>query len=143
MVLYHDIYKIGYQRICRSVQLDFPANDHSLMHNAEQLRLCLKNWTSTKILLGTVNEYKLAARHVNKPSPLKDVCLWTDSVDVPLIKAEDRGRTSNYWSHKLGRPGRRYLCFFDGLGQLRKVFGGHSPKWHDGEFLKNTRILDQ
>ena len=137
MVLYHDLFKVGYQRVCRSVQLDFDPSDRALIHNASIFRYCLKNWAKTKIKLGDLGQWRQAARHVARPKPLDDVCLWTDSTDIPLTRGEGRGRKSDYWSYKLNKPGRRYLCFFDGLGQLRRIFGGHSPKWHDAELLKS------
>ena len=49
------------------------------------------------------------------------------------------GRKSDYWSYKLNRPGRRFLCFFDGKGQARKIFGSFSAKWHDAEYLKTQK----
>ena len=84
--LYHEVFNVGYQRLCRSVGLDFSANDSSLRYNAVRIRHNLKEWAKTHIHLGDVNEYKGAARHVKRPNPLEDVCLWADSTDLPLMR---------------------------------------------------------
>ena len=51
MVLYHDVFDVGYQRIAKMVELDFHPNDKSLIHNALKIWFLLKEWAKTKIML--------------------------------------------------------------------------------------------
>lgn len=68
------------------------------------------------------------------------VNLWLDSSDFPLArKRGKRGRSSSKWSYKLNRPGRRYMFLRDGRRMIRHVWGGYSPKLHDGMWLEAKR----
>ena len=53
-----------------------------------------------------------------------------------LIEKASCSHTSEKWSFKCNSPGRHYAFLIDSTGQIRKVWGGYSPKIYDGSFLE-------
>ena len=65
------------------------------------------------------------------------VNIWLDSSDFRVAKkAGKRGLKSDKWSFKLNSPGRRFMFACDGKVKVRRLWGGYSPKVHDGTFLE-------
>ena len=75
---------------------------------------------------------------------VKDSNLWMDSAELKLVGKKKFGRKSSKWSYKEQSPGRRYMILRDGQDKIRRVWGGYSPKRHDGTFLSDNKAeLDQ
>lgn len=137
LTLYKDLQHHGYQRVLAEVDFgDFPLADKSFQKNAHRIRAVLANWAKTKIELGSPRAWKQAARHVPRPGKLVDVLLWMDSVDFPKEYHHGWSKKDADFSYKLDRLGRRYMFVRDGLGRVRRIWGGYSPKLYDGHFIE-------
>ncbi len=73
---------------------------------------------------------------IHFPDPFKDTNIWVDSTDFKLDGKSSMHPTSDTWSFKLNAPGRRYMLISDANRRVRKIYGGYTPKLHDGSFLK-------
>jgi hypothetical protein len=136
LVLYKDAFKIGYQRLLKRVKLSYKITHKSLQHNAEVLRRIMKEWAQQHIILGSETDWNQAVRHCDLKGDVKDANLWMDSTDVPEEGKRSVSRKDPRWSFKLNGPGRRYMIVRDGKGKIRKIWGGYSPKVHDGTWLE-------
>lgn len=68
-----------------------------------------------------------------------DTTLWMDSSDFPLTGRASTSRKHTSFSYKLNGPGQRYMVILDGSGAVKRLWGGYSPKQHDGSFLKEHK----
>jgi hypothetical protein len=89
--------------------------------------------------LGDLKQWMTCTRHVVIPNVLEGTYLWVDSVDFPRQKAHGLTPRSPEWSYKENHPALRYMCLCDGRGVMRNVWGGYSPKIHDGQSFKINR----
>ena len=135
MVLYHDLYAVGFQKIVKRAKLEFRPSDKALIHNAGIIRHLLSKWADSVIQLGGINDWNRSVANVRIPKELEGTCLWIDSTDFPKQRYRGWSKKGVDFSPKLNRPGRRYLVLADGLGKVRAVFGGYSPKIFDGHAL--------
>ena len=135
LTLYHDLEMIGYVRLVSMINLDFEISDKSLRHNACKIRLLLFEWGESKVIEGDQDTWTATSINVSHPKSLKPPILWVDSTDVPLEHKRGMGTKSPDWSFKLNKPGQRFMVLSDGLGFVRKVWGGYSPKVHDSQFM--------
>ena len=136
LVLYKDAFKIGYQKLVKRVKLSYKITHKSLQHNAEVLRLLMKEWSKKHITLGSESDWNQAVHNCGFKGEIKNANLWMDSTDIPLEGRKSISRKDIRWSYKLNSPGRRYMIIRDGKGKVRKIWGGYSPKVHDGTWLE-------
>jgi hypothetical protein len=142
--LYKDAYKVGYQRLVKSVNLNFKITHKSLQKNIERIRRVMKLWAKSQLVLGTSRDWNNAVRNCGLKGVVKDVNLWMDSTDFPLEGVKSVSRKGSKWSYKLNRPGRRYMVLRNGKGKILKLWGGYSPKVYDGTWLEIMKQeLDQ
>ena len=62
-----------------------------------------------------------------------------ESTDLKLAGKKKIGRKRSKWSYKANGPGRRYMILREGKGIIRRIWGGYSPKRHDGTFLSDNK----
>lgn len=63
------------------------------------------------------------------------VNLWIDSTDFKKIKYEGMSKKEQDWSYKCNQPGLRFTMIESASRKIRKIWGGYTPKLHDGSFL--------
>jgi hypothetical protein len=131
ILLYHDLYDVGYLRILERIQKWYPNEKNSLVHNCQEIRLALKAYANHSIKFGTLEEWIDAAQDTEPDKDPKNVNIWADSTDFQIEGRKNYGSKSDKWSPKLKAPGRRYMFFRNGLGIVIKLFGGFSPKIRD------------
>lgn len=136
LVLYKDVFKIGYQQVCRRVNLEYNVTHKSLQKNAERLRPLMKQWAKVHVILGSLTDWKQAARNCGLTGDVKSANMWMDSTDIPLEGKKSVSRKDPQWSFKLNSPGQRYMMVRDGKGKILKIWGGYSPKVYDGTWLE-------
>lgn len=136
--LYRDLTGQGYQRILSQVRLSWIYSDLSFRTNTKRLRAALHKWARKQIKRGTWGEWDQAAKDCRLPKRLRDITLWIDAVDFPVERGPGR---SQFWSHKLGRPGLQYMVIRDGKRKIRGLYGGHSPKTYEGTWLRSHKEL--
>ena len=123
LTLYHDLFHHGYRCILQALNFEFPHSDSSLLHNASQVRLLLRKWGENQIILGDLDNWRRASRHVPRPTQLEDVCLWVDSSDFKVEKQKGSSTKRYNWSFKENHPAQRYMFLFDGRGVVRRMWG--------------------
>ena len=90
--------------------------------------------------VGSVTDWKKVARKAQAAKgKVADTTLWIDSIDLPLIGTQSISRTGDRWSYNLNGAGLRFATVSDASGRVLKVWGGHTPKLHDSEFLSVNR----
>lgn len=136
LTLFKDLKAIGYTRLLSTIETKLKIAPRTVQHNVKVIRKTLHNWAAENLRLGDLEEWTKNARQVVLGSRIKNACLWQDSIDIPLQRGQDRGRRSAYWSFKLNRPARRFMIIRDGKKQIRKIWGGYSPKVYDGIWLE-------
>jgi hypothetical protein len=136
LALYQDITGEGYHHVLNHSKIPYKMNHKSFQHNAKKIRECLAAWGETKIVLGSIDDWKGAVRNVVVPKDLEGAMLWIDSTDFPREKKAGESRKGPQWSWKLNKPGRRFMTICDGKRRIRKIWGGYSPKIHDGNWLE-------
>lgn len=142
LTLYHDLFGKGYQRVLKDLSPKLTMSHNSLKHNASKIRKVLSDWGGSTVILGTVNEWEAAMRHIAKlPASMKDISalLYQDSSDFKIQHGKGRGKTSEHWSGKEHHPARRFQFIRNARGKLIKVWGGYSPKIEDSVFLDFKR----
>lgn len=135
LVLYHDMFYIGYETIMADVDIRINMSKHSFIYNAGQIRQTGAAWADTVIQPGSAPSWNHAARYVALPAPLKAVQLWADSTDFRLQQHGRTSRKGELWSYKLKHAGWRYMFVRNGRGAVLQLWGGYSPKIKDGTFL--------
>lgn len=136
LALYKDISGIGYKRLHQMVDIGSTWTHKCLLHNIQVLRPIMKQWGNSKLHLGFVEDWKMAAHFVRSDSILKSPTLWMDSSDWGLQKWRGCSTKKAYWSYKCNRPARRFMFLQDGKSRIRKMWGGYSPKVHDSTWLE-------
>ena len=121
------------------INFGFPLNPRTIEHNCRVLLQVFARWSKAQVKLGKPADWDQAAagamNHVQEF--LRKVRLWIDSSDFSLARRKDwRSKKGGQWSYKNNRPAQRYMMFSDGLGQVRLLWGGYSPKVYDSDALK-------
>jgi hypothetical protein len=139
LVLFHDIWGLGWDRLLRDVDVGKKFNHKTLQHNAKVLRGVGEKWGRKKTQLGSYESWVAAMRNI-KPLPPSlshsEALLYQDSVDFPLERKKGRGPQSDSWSAKLRKPGRRFQILRNASGRIIKAWGGYSPKLMDSMFIE-------
>lgn len=136
LALYKDISGIGYKRLHQMVDIGSTWTHKCFTHNVQVLRPLMKQWAATKTHLGSLEDWNAAARNVSADRVLKLPTLWIDSSDWALQKWKGCSKKGPYWSYKRNKPARRFMFLQDGKSRIRKMWGGYSPKVHDGIWLE-------
>lgn len=136
LTLYKDISGIGYKRIHAMVDIGSTWTHKCFTHNVQVLRPLMKQWAESKLYLGFVEDWNMAARNVRTDSKLNRPNLWMDSSDFGLQKWKGCSKKELYWSYKKNRPARRFMFLQDGKSRIRRMWGGYSPKVYDGTWLE-------
>jgi hypothetical protein len=136
IAVYKDVYGLSLRKLRKRIKTWWPHKRKTLAHNQKVIRHALAKWGESTVHLGTVEDWNEAVESWKRPSPLKDVNLWIDSIDFRLKGKATMSRKSKKWSYKLNSPGQRYLFLFDGKGQIRKYWGGYSPKVYDAHMVQ-------
>lgn len=140
LTFYKDIVGIGYKRLLLDLSnLPFRLNHKSFQHNVEVLRAVVAGWARSTIKLGSMYEWRTAARNVHLDPLLKKVVFWMDSKDFRQEGRRSVKRSSPKWSYKCNSPAQRYMFLRDGTGKVRGLWGGYSPKTYDGHWLRAQR----
>lgn len=139
LALYKDLYRVGYQQLFRRVDHWYPTSHQTLRLNTQRLRPLFKKWAITRIRLGTLDEWKEAVRGEKLKGEFKVICLWLDSSDFRLIGKCSTSTTDPNWSFKENSPARRYAVLCDAEGDVKKIWGGYSPKIFDGFLVEANR----
>ena len=139
LMLYKDIHAIGYNRLFQMVKDWYGASDKSFRHNIKKMRKCLKVWGRNRIKRGTLADWDRAVGRLEFPKGLEGVNLWIDSEDLALTGKRRVSKKHPSWSYKKNAPGRRYMIIADCRGRIRVLWGGYTPKLHDGNFLELKR----
>ena len=124
LVLYHDLYNLGHQRVLKEVDTESKYTDWSLRHNAHLIRGTLAEWRITKMPIGKLEQCKATNSNSRLSKELKEVCLWIDSTDVPLQKYKGWSKKSDDFSFKVNGSARQFLVLTDGKNVVRKVGEG-------------------
>ena len=137
---FKDMKHLGFNSLLNSVKdMDFRMNHKSFQHNTKVLRQVVATWAESQIQLGTLTEWTTIARHIRTNKHTRTVCLWIDSVDIAKQKHKGGSKKDLDWSYKKNKPGRRYMFLRDAKGKVRKLWGGYSPKFYDGNFVELFR----
>lgn len=138
--LYKDLSGKGYTKISKSVNMGFKYTHKSFRHNTQVLRGVLAEWAKKFLQFGSLEDWTKEMRDVDiNLKHLDGACLWMDSTDFKKVKYKGWSKKNPDWSYKENSPGRRYMIIRDGKGRIRKIWGGYSPKIHDGNFLELWR----
>ena len=137
--LYKDIEGIGYQNLAKIIRFPYKITHKSLRHNIQLIRALAALWALEYIHVGMPEEWNQAASQCHLNVQLRDTNLWMDSTDFPISGKCSMSKKNPYFSYKLKGPGQRFMAVFDGKGKIRKLWGGYSPKQHDGMFLKEHK----
>lgn len=136
LTLWKDLTGKGFRAIEEEINFRYPITHSSLEHNVPLVRKKLRQWSIQYINSGDKKQWKNAAGKANLPEgPLSDTTIWADSTDFPIVGTKSTKKSGDSWSYKLNGRGRRYVMFIDALGTILSIWGGHSPKLHDSEFL--------
>ncbi len=135
MYLLHVMYGQGRRRVRDSIDINHSVGNESLAHNFNATADVLYQWAKQHIILGTEVQWRAAARNTLRPGELAHVVLWQDSADFAIEHAPGMGKKSEFYSHKLNRPGLRYQFLCDARCVVRKVWGPLSPKLYDTHFV--------
>lgn len=136
LALYKDAFNMGYIRLYNSVAAWLKSSSKTLRHNIRCLRLIFKDWAATRVRLGSKEEWDHLAANLKLKGAVMGTNLWMDSFDVRLEGRSTVSRKDPSWSYKCNSPGVRYMALQDAHGKFRALWGGYSPKIHDGDFLK-------
>ena len=134
--IYKDMEGVSYEHFTNHLSLGFHHSKRSWEHNVHLTRLLLQEWAKSTTELGSLEDWQASTHNIKIKKRVAGTCLWMDSSDFPLVKKKGEGRSSAYYSHKLGRRGRRYMFLRDGHGIIRRCWGGYSPKLYDGHWLE-------
>ena len=140
LTLYKDLSGFGFKTLENEINFGYPMSHNSMQHNIPLVRGLLRDWAMTYIKVGSVTDWKKVARKAQAAKgKVADTTLWIDSIDLPLIGTQSISRTGDRWSYKLNGSGLRFATVSDASGRVLKVWGGHTPKLHDSEFLSVNR----
>lgn len=129
LTIYKDITGTGYGAL----------NVKSFNHNAHVIRPYLQQWALQQFVLGTKTDWENEKKLMEENPDLKKVNLWIDSTDFPKAKYEGVSRKGPDWSYKCNRPGLQFTMVESATRRIRKMWGGYSPKIHDGQFVHTKK----
>ncbi len=78
--------------------------------------------------LGRIEEWKAAMKNVKGIKHFSEVCLWIDSTDFKMKDIGGKKRKARSWSFKCNSRGRRFMVLRDGIGRIRRMWGGYHQK---------------
>ncbi len=136
LAIYKDLTGDGYGKIISQINFLEGLNPRSFNENTRRIRDCLGQWGRTQVVLGDSKDWEADKRLMEDNPDLKKVNLWIDSTDFAKKKYRHCSKKSPDHSFKLNRPGLRFTMLESGSRRIRKIWGGYSPKMHDGEFLQ-------
>lgn len=140
LAMHHAITGMGYHQILRKVkQLGFKITSKSLKHNTQQIRRTLAEWGKSKVVLGKKPDWERAMKNVAGKKKFPKLQFWIDSTDFAMQNKGGKRKKDPNWSFKCNSKGRRYMVLMDGVGRIRKMWGGYSPKVFDGHWLEMFR----
>ena len=144
VAFYRDIKGTSYNQLaseCKSwMQLPGP----SISHNTKSIRRVLHDYFLNQMSTGTVGEWDRRAKKINMREDFRDVNLWIDSTDFPLVGKRSSSTSNLFWSYKLNKLGLRFMAIIDGKGEIRFLSPGYTPKLYDGHWLEmNRRLLEE
>jgi len=134
--LYKDLEKVGCNQLEKLLSPSIRWNHKTLLHNCKVLRGFFAEWGKSKIVQGTLPEWKRIAAGCGLDGPVAKTNLWIDSTDIALTGKKSVSRKDSSWSYKKNSPGRRYMVVEDGERRVRKIWGGYSPKIYDRNFIE-------
>ena len=135
LAIYKDLSGDGYGNIIRQINFLEGLNPRSFNKNTQPICKCLGQWGCTQIVLGDSKDWE-ADKHLMEENPdLEKVNLWIDSTHFAKIKYCGCSKKSSDHSFKLNRPGLRFTTLESESHHIWKIWGGYSPKLHDGKFL--------
>lgn len=137
--LMKEIQGIGYEKLVKRVDFGYVMTKKSFQHNIQRVRELGAQQGAQFIEVGSVQEWTEAAKDCNLNEVVADTTLWMDSSDFPLTGRASTSRKHTSFSYKLNGPGQRYMVILDGSGAVKRLWGGYSPKQHDGSFLKEHK----
>jgi hypothetical protein len=133
----HDLHAVSYGVITKLLHTKFRCSDKTVQKNIKRARHALANWGRAYIIWPTRTQLDQAVSQHKFPLWMNKVRWWMDSTDVPIARLEGvRSPKGEWWSAKLGGPGRRYMALVDGDRLIRRLWGGYSPKFYDGQFMR-------
>ena len=143
LTLYKDLYGVGYNKIKRRLPRTFHMSNDSLSFNVCQMRCVLGNWGLEKMTLGTRTSWLRGAKLIrldNVPPEEKTgahVHFLLHSVDFKIRGRNRRiAGSSTEYSWKEKHQAQRYQVLTNTRGIVKRVWGLHSPKTYDGDWLK-------
>jgi hypothetical protein len=144
VALFKDLFAVGYSNLFMKIKKWMPTSHNSLQHNTKLIRGLLAEWGKKRILLGTLQDWEEAAQYQQFPKDINNIHLWLDTTDLRLVGKASCSHQSSKWSYKCNSPGRCYAFLCDAEGQIKKIWGGYSPKIYDGDWLEmNARWLEK
>ena len=93
-------------------------------------------WGEKQIQLGTLEEWKNKALNSGFEETLKGASLIVDSTDFSLTGKRSVSHKHESWSFKENSPARRFLIIMDSQREIKKTWGGYSPKVYDGSAIE-------
>jgi hypothetical protein len=134
--LYKDLYGVGYDRLCRHIDIGIQVRPKSLRHNVKLIRKLLAKWAANHLVNEGCASWNLQKKNFPKKKGFEDANLIIDSTDFPLVGKSSTSRKDPKWSFKLNGPAQRFTVIVDARGKVQGVFGGYSPKLYDGDWVK-------
>ncbi len=132
----HDILARSYPFMFAEITLPHRIGVKTLQVNVKRIRLAIRDWAKEQIFLGTRQYWDAAVENIPFPPFMRSVRFWLDSSDYKIQRKKGRGRKSEHWSGKLGRPARRFMMLVLGDGCVAYIWGGYSPKVYDGHHVE-------
>lgn len=136
LALYKDLYAISYDHLFNMVKAWLKGGNCTLHHNTHILCHHFKAWGKLKTQLGNQVEWAHMAGHHQFTGIIHDTCLWIDSMDLRLEGKSTISCKDPSWSFKKNSPAQHFMVLQDANCKIQAVWGGYTPKLHDGEFLK-------
>lgn len=137
--LYKDMVGLGYHALFSEISIWYGASEHSLRHNVRKVRRILKAWGEQQIKVLTLDKWRIDAASVPSKKNPENVNLLIDSTDFRLSGKRSTSRKEDSWSYKLNAPGQRYMIVASLRGRILKLWGGYSPKDHDGRWMQSHK----
>ena len=143
ITLYKDMTATSYRELRKEVAGWAHLSNEAIQHNVKKCRLALRKWAKGVLAPQTSAKLTRMAAKSNRPEGLEGVVLWVDSTDFPIKGKRSVHKDKTKWSHKLGRPGRRWVSICNVKGQTQWVSPPYLPTVYDGDILiSNAGTLD-
>ena len=95
LAVYHDITFTGYKKLSAATRDWHTISAHSLNNNSQTLRTVCGEWGDEHIELGSLSEWRAAARHADLPREVQNTLLWVDSSDFGEVGKVSTSRRDN------------------------------------------------